>query len=300
MGEPPATSSICGYRPTVGPQPSKLMMSVRSRLAAPVPQIGRIPPAGHTPAPVASWLERVTIRRRCLHAPMGVLVRLGVTHLIDSQRPLLWYQHPMSWIADAMLEGTKIIGGGVIASAITLFANGRRQDRELKRTATSLATRLVPIFELYARSCAEIRDKHQHDRYQDGPDGGPYDFSWIGSVPELPPLPEDDEGWRALTPDLGARAQGFHLLIHAAKQMINAEGVHGEAYEVAMTLEQQAATIGLEAYRLASDMIDRYGLPRPELPWNYVRHFENEQVRIEASREAQRETNSKMIAEMGT
>ncbi|EJL23966.1 hypothetical protein [Novosphingobium sp. AP12] len=114
-------------------------------------------------------------------------------------------------------------------------------------------------------------------------------------MPDAPVLPEDDQGWRALNPQLGARAQSFHLLVHGAKQAISGASEYGDAEDVAIELEKYAAVVGLEAYRLATDLADEYGLPRQEMPWNYVEHFEAEQARIEAHWEQSRAAHLEMM-----
>lgn len=204
----------------------------------------------------------------------------------------------MSWIADAALEAGKIATGGVLASYITLFVNGRRQDGDLRRSATSLAVRLVPIFELYARSCADIRGQHQHERYNNGDADDPYEYSWIASIPAAPTLPTDDQGWRALDPELGARTQGFYLLVHSAKQAVTGSAENGDADDIGTEVEQQAATLGLKAHELARALIDKYHLVQSEMPWDYAQHFEDEIARVAEHWDRQRRSNHEMMERM--
>ncbi|GGC10403.1 hypothetical protein GCM10011494_31360 [Novosphingobium endophyticum] len=192
---------------------------------------------------------------------------------------------------DVLIDGMKIVGGGLVASTVTLWVNGRRSEREVTRTARALATRLVPIFEAYARTCAEIRGIHLASERED-----PYDFSGVQHVPELQELPVDEQGWRAIDGDLGARAQTFHMHVYSCRQLVKATAEYGDADDIEVAVETQATELGAMAWSIGCDLRDRYDLPPAPPDWKYMQHFLEEEARLakqlEERRAEMRELNS--------
>lgn len=196
------------------------------------------------------------------------------------------------WL-NAGAEIGKIALGGVLAAFVTLFVTGLRQTRELERAASHLATRLVDIFERFGIGCGDIRQFHLNTQAED-----PYDWSAVGRLPELPNLPEDDVGWRAIESRFAIFARTFGIRLDRAAGAIRWEAEQSDADETAFEVERQATTLGLEALGFARDIRVRYEFPAADFGWDLRGHLESELARIAAVDERRAEANRQMWENM--
>lgn len=166
--------------------------------------------------------------------------------------PLLW-----DWGA----IGNAALGAGFGAATVTLY----RDHRQTKSQASHLAVRLAVVLEAYASSCQqfiEANENADHEPDQEFP-------NWRTRLPELPPYPEDVEGWRALDLKLGERCLNLRNKIAGSQSII------GATIDVAMDalgdmLDEHAASRGIEAWEIAVALRSRYGLGKSEMVWDYV------------------------------
>lgn len=168
----------------------------------------------------------------------------------------------MDW-TQAILEIGKVTGGGIIASAITLVVSSHRQSKDLERDARHLANRLVYLYETFALDCADVPQKNAEVFRDD-----PYDSSGTVGLPELPDLPEDDAGWRAIEQAIAIDARMFPQKLNHAHGVISADAEHGDADDVEATINRQAVLLGTQARELSSRIRHRYKLGVSNPPWD--------------------------------
>lgn len=158
----------------------------------------------------------------------------------------------------------KIALGGVLASFITLYINGRRQDRELHRAASNIAGQLIAQFEGYAIACVKVPAQNAEGRRgcQD-----PYDGSGLSSLPEFPDLPQDDAGWRALPLGLAIDCRTFTARVGLSQDAVSSLADHGDADDVHQEMDKQALILTLGAWRLAADLRERFAIAKGNAGW---------------------------------
>lgn len=196
------------------------------------------------------------------------------------------------WLA-GLGEVAKIGVGGVLAATVTLYFNGRRQNRELDRAARSLATRLIEIFERYAAACAEAHHWQAHKSMED-----PYDWSAVGSVPALGELPDDDAGWRAIEPRFAIFARTFGMRIERSIGIVRWEAEMTDAEDTAYEVERQVAKLGHEAISYSAELRSQYSLGDADFGWDLRGHFIGELHRNEVRDAAKAEANRKVWEEV--
>jgi hypothetical protein len=87
-------------------------------------------------------------------------------------------------------------------------------------------------------------------------------------LPELPPYPDDPEGWQALDLKLASRALSLRNRIAGSQGMIRSTWEHAED-ELGEELDEQAGGRGLEAWKIAVDLREKYKLEPVELIWDF-------------------------------
>ena len=205
------------------------------------------------------------------------------------------------WLS-GFLEISKIAIGGVVAATLALIFNSRRENQELNRAASSLATRLIDVFERYAIACAEIPNQHGSIVRDD-----PYDWRGLASLPELGMLPSDDAGWRAIKPQFAIFARTFETNIEQSRGVIRWEAEQGDAEDTESQIERQAMILGRSAWAFACEMRDGYGFEERDIGWDIPRHFCDEEVRFtehdarraEANREMWTKMNASSVSDQG-
>ena len=125
-----------------------------------------------------------------------------------------------------------------------------------KRTAhaTYLAMRLAVLLDGFGRAC---RDMIARNANAEPPPDQEFP-NWEG-LPELPPYPEDSEGWVSLRAALAMRCLRLRGSIRASKDQLNVTSEYA-IDDYGDTLDEQAAVLGLQAGRLSEDLHRTYVL----------------------------------------
>lgn len=171
---------------------------------------------------------------------------------------MTWW-NPFLWDWGAI--GNAALGAGFGAAAVTLY----RDHRQTKSQASHLAVRLAVVLEAYASSCQQFIEANanaDHEPDQEFP-------NWKTRLPELPPYPDDVEGWRALNLKLGERCLNIRNKITGSQSIIRAT-IDVDMDALGDTLDEHAASRGIEAWEIAVALRSRYGLGKSEMVWDYV------------------------------
>jgi hypothetical protein len=187
----------------------------------------------------------------------------------------------------------KIAGGGLVASTITLVVSGRRQDRDLHRTASALAIQLIDQLERFALACSRVPGENAGNERRD-----PYDSTGMVGLPAFPELPKDEAGWRALATDLAIDCRTFPTKINLAHDMISAEGDHGDADDVEVEINKQSMILGLAAWALAVRMRERFSLGKAAPGWDVQDAMSGRLSQMKAREVARWASNAAMVAEL--
>ena len=132
------------------------------------------------------------------------------------------------------------LGSALVQGVFSLMAERRRRTAQ----ATYLAMRLAVLLDAFGLACS-----HRH--HSGDPSGH--------ALSELPPYPEDSEGWSALDSALAIRCLQLRSRRGASENLLHATADLYSDGSGEIALAKQEAGLGLEARRLAKDLAGRYG-----------------------------------------
>jgi hypothetical protein len=84
--------------------------------------------------------------------------------------------------------------------------------------------------------------------------------AWNITLPQVPPYPEETEGWHAIDLKLSGRALDLRNHLAGSQGVIDATVEFAEQ-DLDDELEEHAGARGQDAWALAKDLRSRYGLP---------------------------------------
>jgi hypothetical protein len=143
----------------------------------------------------------------------------------------------------------------------------------------NVALRLAAILEGYAYDCASFIGDNANAEH--GPDD---EFpAWKVRLPDLPPLPEEKEGWHSLDLRLAARVLDVRNHLAGSQGVINATNEFETMPYLGDELDEHAGARGHEAWALAKDLRNRYGLPPFEPVWDFSQTLSSARQRAEKS-----------------
>src|SRR5215813_4290532 len=134
-----------------------------------------------------------------------------------------------------------------------------------KSEAGYLALRLAAILEGYAYACASFIG--DNSAAQQGPDDE-YP-AWNLALPDLPPFPEENEGWHSIDLKLAGRALDLRNHLAGSQGAIDTTAQFAE-HALGDELDEHAAERGKEAWVLAKDLRTRFGLPAFVPVWDFT------------------------------
>jgi hypothetical protein len=164
------------------------------------------------------------------------------------------------WSRFFMMIVSAGVGSALVQSLMPIY----RDRRTRRKQAAYMAMRLAVVMENFAWACANfIQDNHNART----PPEAEYP-AWEIALPELLAYPEDADGWRAIAPKLAGRVFGLRNKLHESKSTIR-NIIEFNKAELGWVLDEQAASRGLEAWRMAIDLRKTYGIEAVELEWNF-------------------------------
>jgi hypothetical protein len=140
-----------------------------------------------------------------------------------------------------------VIGAGIGTGAVSLYRDRRHRQSQ----ASYMAMRLAATLEFYAYACHDFIYENR-----DAPHHPEEEFPRRNvKLPELPPYPDDAEGWQAINVKLVVQCLDFRTKIYRSQGIIHStmrdeEDPNAEA-DLGDKLDQHAAALGLDAWNLA-------------------------------------------------
>jgi hypothetical protein len=143
------------------------------------------------------------------------------------------------------------------------------------------------VMENFAWACANLIQENHNARTPPNAEHP----GWEIALPELLSYPEDADGWRAIAPKLAGRVFGLRNKLHESKSTIR-NIIEFNKAELGWVLDEQAASRGLEAWRMAIDLRRTYGIEAVELEWNYPDYLKTALDTAVGRREDHRKRNA--------
>jgi hypothetical protein len=145
-----------------------------------------------------------------------------------------------------------------------------------------LALRLAAILEGHAYECASlIQENGMAFRFQGPDDQYP---PWNAKLPDLPPFPEEKEGWHSIDLRLATRVLDLRNHLAGSQGVISATVEYAEE-SLGDEIDEHAAARGQEAWDLASDLRKRYGLPAFVPVWDFTDALERARKSAQKAKE---------------
>jgi hypothetical protein len=175
------------------------------------------------------------------------------------------------------------LGSGVVQALLPIF----RERRLRRKQAAYMAMRLAVVLENFAWACADLIQDNHNART---PDDDKYPAREI-ALPELLAYPEDIDGWRAIAPKLATRVFGLRNKLHETKSTLRNITEFNNT-ELGWMLDEQAASRGLNAWRIAVDLRRTHGIEPVEIEWDYPDYLKNALDTGAKQREEHRKRNA--------
>jgi hypothetical protein len=198
------------------------------------------------------------------------------------ERWMLEYLLTVDWGTTGRTALSALVGAGLgsalVQGAFSLMGERRRKNAH----ATYLAMRIAVLLDAFGLACSELINFNmtaEHPRNDELP-------NWDIHIPEMPPYPEDIEGWVSLDRALASRCLRLRGKIRASQSLIDGTREFAE-HDLGETVDEQAAAMGLEAWRLAAGLHRKYRLD--PVGGEYASFLEEKKTRIIKAQNNRRE-----------
>ena len=138
---------------------------------------------------------------------------------------------------------------GVISGVLTHFLNQRQLEKQKQLASAYTAIRLAVIFEHFSDDCSDVAQRNDNVESSGGAAGDN-----VTQVPKLAPFPPDDDGWKALDPNLVNEALSFQQRIKMANAIIKSAFDYAEYSDAVQETNEQCVLLGSRAWRLAEKL----------------------------------------------
>jgi hypothetical protein len=148
------------------------------------------------------------------------------------------------------------------------------------------------MLEAYTCSCQQFVEANanaDHEPDEEFP-------NWKTQLPELPPYPDDVEGWRSLDLTLSDRCLNLRNRITASQDIISST-IEWDMDSLEDALNEHAAGRGIEAWDIAAALRKKYGLKEPDKVWDYVGALRANHVEALKSKEESAKARAKFAAQ---
>lgn len=172
---------------------------------------------------------------------------------------------PLSW--DWATAAKTFFSAGLGTAAVQAVLPFFRDRWHRKSLATYMAMRLAVTLESYSSTCSDFilenEDTQKLEEEESAEENRSPSPNYDTKIPDLPPYPDDAEGWRAIDAKLANRCLNLTQKIRQSQETINLfiNAPYGDAMDdVADLLHKFAAERGLEALDLADDLRDKHNV----------------------------------------
>ena len=147
-----------------------------------------------------------------------------------------------------------------------------------------MAMRLSVTLEGFAAECADLiqgnrnAQCHPDEQYP----------AWETHLPDLGAYPADENGWRHLNQGLASRCLNLTNKLVGSRSLIR-DTIEYIDDEIEERVEIEAASRGMEAWQLASELRSTRGLPAADLVWDFLPTLRSGQRSMETREEEQKE-----------
>jgi hypothetical protein len=186
---------------------------------------------------------------------------------------------------------------GIITSLLNqVFGIGRdlwTAHVKRKSEAGYLALRLAAILEGYAYACSSFIGENANA--EQGPDEQ-YP-AWNARLPDLPSFPEEKEGWHSIDLKLACHALDLRNHLAGSQGVIDGTAEFAED-DLGDELDEHAGARGQEAWALAKDLRNRYGLPAFVPVWDFTETLKSALQRANKGKEKRARSQAEMLREL--
>lgn len=198
---------------------------------------------------------------------------------------------PLSWDWSTLVKTA--IGAGVGTATVQAALAIYRDHRQRKVQAAYMAMRLAVTLEAYASACSGFIATNAEAEIPDDEEFP----NWSTQLPDLPPYPDDTDGWRAIRRTLAGRCLNFRNKIHGSQEIIYATAEYARD-DLGDVLNVEAAERGLEAWTLAVALRRDSKIEAADTVWDYATGLEHTLERAKKAMNESREQNAKFAREM--
>ncbi len=191
--------------------------------------------------------------------------------------------------------GKTALGAGFGTAAMTGILSLYRDHRQKKSLAAYMAMRLAVTLEAYAYACYEFISANENAPHYSQEDEFP---AWTVRLPELPPYPDDIDGWRAIDRELAGKCLNLRNRIASSQGSINST-IEFDMYGLEDELNEQASGRGIEAWELAAALRSRHNIEAPDMIWDFISVMRDCRRHAAESKEKNSKARSEFLSELG-
>lgn len=170
---------------------------------------------------------------------------------------------------------------GVISGVLTHSLSQRQLERQKRIASAYTAIRLAVIFEHFADDCTDVVTRNENVDSSRGAVG-----DHVTRIPKLAPFPGEDDGWKALTPDLLNEVLSFQQRIKMADSIVQSAFEYAEPSDAVQEANEQCVLLGSRAWNLALRLRASYGFAPLALEFPFHEHLLKKLPTVRARRKS--------------
>jgi hypothetical protein len=170
---------------------------------------------------------------------------------------------------DWLSLATTVVGAGFGTALVQVLPPIIRDARHRKHQAAYMAMRLAVVLEAYASKCLDLI--HENESVEEEASGQhEHEPLFFAQLPELPPYPDDVDGWRAIDRKLADLCLSFRNRIHDSQNIIDSTFKFVDADAGGSEVAKQATDRGLEAWEIAAALRRTHAVEKVDTVWPWV------------------------------
>jgi hypothetical protein len=168
---------------------------------------------------------------------------------------MLEYLLTVDWGTTGRTALSALVGAGLGSALFQGIFSLMGERRRKNAHATYLAMRIAVLLDAFGLACSDLINSNS------AAEPSPNDEfpNWDIRIPEMPPYPEDIEGWVSLDRALASRCLRLRSKIRASQSLIYGTRDYAE-HHLGEMVDEQVAAVGLDAWRLTAALHHKYRL----------------------------------------